>query len=227
MKLEPVSLLSIFIGLISNFISSNVWQCKKKNTVKSVHSNSPANSSRWVTKRCQFICFHREAQTPVSSLSLPSVYQFVWGAGKTARTAPVVSLNWSFHRAEWQQSPLGNRTERGDSYKGNYRALINVKAQISFCSPSNEAEYIKGQVEYGKGSKGDKEEHNSKTPPSPDGQTGLKHTSTDTWKPLCTFPLLKVIGDSLKKTTTFTYTNKLGPPLDALSLFILLSCVQH
>lgn len=48
--------------------------------------------------------------------------------------------------------------------------------QISFCSPSNEAEDIKGQVEHGKRSEGDKEQHNSKTPPSPDGQTGLKHT---------------------------------------------------
>lgn len=55
-----------------------------------------------------------------------------------------------------------------------------MNSQVSFCSPANEAEYIKGQVEYGKGSKGDKEEHNSKTPPSPDGQTGLKHTSTHT-----------------------------------------------
>lgn len=52
---------------------------------------------------------------------------------------------------------------------------MNANAQLSFCSPSNEAEDIKGQVENGKGSKGDKEEHDSKTPPSPDGQTGLKH----------------------------------------------------
>lgn len=65
---------------------------------------------------------------------------------------------------------------------------------MSFHLPSNEAEYIKGQVEYGKGSKGDKEEHNSETPPSPDGQTGLKHTTTDTWKPLTRF---KMTGDSL------------------------------
>lgn len=48
--------------------------------------------------------------------------------------------------------------------------------EMSSRSPSNEAEDIKGQVEYGKGSKGDEEQHNSKTPPSPDGQTGLKHT---------------------------------------------------
>lgn len=52
---------------------------------------------------------------------------------------------------------------------------MNASARLSFCSPSNEAEDIKGQVENGKGSKGDKEEHDSKTPPSPDGQTGLKH----------------------------------------------------
>lgn len=59
---------------------------------------------------------------------------------------------------------------------------MNAKTQLSVCSPSNEAEDIKGQVEYGKGSKGDKEEHDSKTPPSPDGQTGLKNTNTDTQK---------------------------------------------
>lgn len=69
-----------------------------------------------------------------------------------------------------------------------------MKSQVSFCSPSNEAEYIKGQVEYGKGSKGDKEEHNSKTPPSPDGQTGLKHTSTHTHVKTS---VLKIIGDNL------------------------------
>lgn len=55
---------------------------------------------------------------------------------------------------------------------------MHANAQLSFCSPSNEAEDIKGQVENGKGSKGDKEEHDSKTPPSPDGQTGLKHKQT-------------------------------------------------
>lgn len=49
---------------------------------------------------------------------------------------------------------------------------------MSSDSPSNETEDIKGQVEYGKRSKGDKEQHNSKTPPSPDGQTGLKQTQT-------------------------------------------------
>lgn len=34
MKLEPVSLLSIFMGFISSFISSSVWQRKKKQIVK-------------------------------------------------------------------------------------------------------------------------------------------------------------------------------------------------
>lgn len=43
------------------------------------------------------------------------------------------------------------------------------------CLPSNKAKDIKGQVEYGKRSKGDEEQHNSKAPPSPDGQTGLEH----------------------------------------------------
>lgn len=42
-------------------------------------------------------------------------------------------------------------------------------------SPANEAEDIEGQVEYGEGSEGDEKEHDSKTPPSPDGQTGLEN----------------------------------------------------
>lgn len=41
----------------------------------------------------QFVRFCGEGQTASLSPSLPSVYQFVRGAGKTARTAPVASLN--------------------------------------------------------------------------------------------------------------------------------------
>lgn len=40
--------------------------------------------------------------------------------------------------------------------------------------PSNETEDVEGQIKDGKGSKWDEEEDDSQTPPSPDGQTGLK-----------------------------------------------------
>lgn len=40
-------------------------------------------------------------------------------------------------------------------------------------SPADEAEDVEGQVEDGEGSEGDEEQHDSQTPPSPDGQTGL------------------------------------------------------
>lgn len=69
--------------------------------------------------------------------------------------------------------------------------------QRTFCSPSNEAEDIKGQVEYGKGSKGDEEQHNSKTPPSPDGQTGLKHTQT----------VLNTVQDKYSCNSAYTLTS--------------------
>lgn len=43
------------------------------------------------------------------------------------------------------------------------------------CSPADEAEDVKGQVEYGEGSESDEEQHYSETPPSPKGQTGLQN----------------------------------------------------
>lgn len=45
-----------------------------------------------------------------------------------------------------------------------------------FHLPANKAEDIEGQIKDGKGSEWDEEEHNTQTPPSPDRQTGLKHT---------------------------------------------------
>lgn len=42
--------------------------------------------------------------------------------------------------------------------------------------PANETEDVEGQIKDGKGSKWDEEEDDSQTPPSPDGQTGLKQT---------------------------------------------------
>lgn len=62
-----------------------------------------------------------------------------------------------------------------------------MDGSISSCSPSNKTEDIKGQEEYGKGSEGDKEQHDSKTPPSPDGQTGLKHTNIKKFNTLCAY----------------------------------------
>lgn len=44
---------------------------------------------------------------------------------------------------------------------------------VCAASPADEAEDVEGQVEYGEGSEGDEEQHDSQTPPSPDGQTGL------------------------------------------------------
>lgn len=83
----------------------------------------------------------------------------------------------------------------------------NANARPSF-SPSNEAEDIEGQVEYGKGSKGDKEEHDSKTPPSPDGQTGLKHKQTRE-------RLRAPFGGKVQcPATGFTSTNKPRLPLE-------------
>lgn len=65
-----------------------------------------------------------------------------------------------------------------------------MASSISSCSPSNKTEDIKGQEEYGKGSEGDKEQHDSKTPPSPDGQTGLKHTNIKKFNTLLLYMLI-------------------------------------
>lgn len=45
------------------------------------------------SKGARFVCCCGEGRAALLSPSLPSVYQFVWGAGKTARTAPAASLN--------------------------------------------------------------------------------------------------------------------------------------
>lgn len=102
MKLEPVSLLSIFMGLISSFISSNVWKrntqwCGETRAVKSEGAGSLINDSL-------MNCLCRWGQ-----MLLPLVYQSVWMAGKNARIFPGVSRSLSFHRAEWPRSPW--RTE--------------------------------------------------------------------------------------------------------------------
>lgn len=72
-------------------------------------------------------------------------------------------------------------------------------------SPSNEAEDIKGQVKYGKGSKGDKEQHDSKSPPSPDGQTGLKQSKT---KQIINNPC---ISAHVKQYSLANFTNNVYP----------------
>lgn len=56
--------------------------------------------------------------------------------------------------------------------------------------PANETEDVEGQIKDGKGSKCDEEEDDSKTPPSPDGQTGLKHTNTERERELMTLFLI-------------------------------------
>lgn len=90
-----------------------------------------------------------------------------------------------------REAPGEQRRGSDQPHSASRSAVVNVSEQDykqmedmayrSEHSPSNEAEDIKSQVEYGEGSKGDEEQHDSKTPPSPDGQTGLKHTQNTGW----------------------------------------------
>lgn len=83
------------------------------------------------------------------------------------RKAPDKYINEMIKLAKWNK----NRGGRQTNVSGNVR----FSARTSRCSPANEAEDIEGQVEYGEGSEGDEKQHDSKTPPSPDGQTGLEN----------------------------------------------------
>lgn len=64
-----------------------------------------------------------------SSGLLPLVYQFVWEASRTARTSPGVSLSWSFHRAEWPQSPWNTEVRVREQLKTDLSGgvVVNVR----------------------------------------------------------------------------------------------------